>query len=110
MKRDVAVGTNQRARFVVKRLVCFYHFMVKVFDYVVLDFRTGVTPFICRFRWSVFRSRLSASFFLYRNLISFLTRRICAFSLMDFAAGELLVNFMWAYLGITLLARHRLLK
>jgi len=44
----VAVGTNQRARFVVKHL-CLFHLMVKVFDYVVLDFRPGVTPFICSF-------------------------------------------------------------
>ena len=32
------------------------------------------------------------------------------FSVVDSAAGELFVNFVWAYLGITWLARHRLLK
>jgi len=39
MKRDVALGTNQRVQFLVKRVVCFFHIIVKVFDYVVLDFR-----------------------------------------------------------------------
>ena len=100
------------SRFILSSMVL-YFFSMSVFTLYIIHswMKFQHFPHSCAaWRWHLYSSRLSVSFFLCRNFSSSFTLITLAFWAVCWEAGDVFGIFICAYLGIMLYFRHCRLK